>query len=264
MAKGDRGGSRYGGGSGGIPYFSSNAPVAFRAESEEQRSFNDAQFNALNSQLQRNYGLTLDQSLRDRVDFKGIRDSIYGVESVLREFPGASQYLSGATLTAGDEDPGAYASASSYSNTVKLGSGMYMDYRTVGVLMQNDVEHGWHPRGSSAISVAQHETGHLISYAAARRLGMDISSQGSKNLAMKTIVERAMSTPAVKNWMKANKLTRRAARKSISGYASVSYRNGSPNYNETIAEAVSDYMSNRSNANVLSRAIVRELKNAFR
>ncbi len=264
MAKGDRGGQRYGGDSGGVPSFTNTSPVAFRPETAEQKAYNDTQFNALNAQLQRNYGLTLDESLRDRVDFKGIRDSIYGVESVLREFPGAAQYLAGMRLEASDVDPNAYAAASSYSNKVMLGSGMYMDYDTVRLLMQNDVEHGWHPKGSSAISVAQHEMGHMVSYAAARRLGMDISTQESKNLAMKTIVDRAMANPAVSNWMKTNKLTNRTARKSISDYANVSYRNGAPNYNETIAEAVSDYMSNRSRANVFSRAIVRELKNAFR
>ena len=260
MPKDSRGGVSGGGNSGnGLK----NLPSNFRPETPEQKAYYDKQFNALKKQLSR-YGMDLDNSLRDNLDFKGIRDSIYGVEAVLKEFPEAKKYLNGMGLTTDGADPGTYAFASSSTNKVSLGNGLYMDYGTVSALMNRDVSHNWHPAGSTAKSVAQHETGHLISYAVARKMGANISTRSSQNQAMKTIVTNAMNTKVVRNWMKKNKLGAAQARRSISGYAGTTYRNGSPNYNETIAEAVSDYMSNGSRANVFSRAIVREMKKQLR
>ena len=262
MPKDTRGGVGGAGGGGGgtqIKY----APQSFRPETPEQKAYYDKQFSALKTQLKR-YGMDLDDSLRDNLDFKGIRDSIYGVESVLKEFPEARRFLNGMKLSTDESDPDTYAYANSGSNSVHLGSGLYMNYGSVATLMKNDVSHNWHPAGSTAKSVAEHETGHLISYAVVRKMGGDLSTRSSKNKAMKKIVDKAMNSKVVKNYMKKNKLGAAQARRSISGYAATQYRNGSPNYNETIAEAVSDYMSNRSRANVLSRAIVRVMKDELR
>lgn len=241
----------------------SGLPVGFRGETAEQKAYYDKQFALLKAQLAR-YGITLDDSLRDNLDFKGIRDSIYGMEAVLKEFPGAAKYLQGAGLQADTMDEGAYAAASSMTNNVYLGNGLYMDYGAIEKLMKNDTSHNWHPAGSTAQSVAMHETGHLISYAVARKMGGNLSTQESKNEAMGRIVENAMRTPQVQAFMKRKGYGKAQARRSISDYAGTSYRNGSPNYNETIAEAVSDYMSNRGRANPLSQAIVREMKRQLR
>lgn len=263
MAKPTRRGSIGSAGSGGQQMA---APTAFRQETAEQKAYYDAQFDALNRQLNARYGLTLDPSLRDREDFKGIRDSIYGVESVLREFPEAVKYLPGMRLGADDADPNTYAYANSANNSVTLGSALYMNYKTVGALMQSDVEAGFHPKGSTSMSVSQHETGHLISYAAARKLGYDILDVNRRNAAMREIVERAYSRAPIQGWLqRQGHNTVYKAKNTISGYAQYAqYRGGIVNWNETVAEAVSDYMSNRSRANPFSRQIVRELKSILR
>lgn len=250
MAKGYRGG---GGGSplppsGGV---GGNPIIRDKKESASRKESNDKQFASLQSRVQKQYGLTLDSSLRDNQDFKGIRESIYGIESVLKAFPGAADSLNGLTLKSAKEKLGTYASAALRGKVITLNDSWYRDFRNVDLTKRFDA--GWSPKNSSGQSVAIHEAGHLLVSAIANKNNtLDV------NGIAKRIAKNALQTPVMRNEMKRRGMRSTAiwgAAGTISGYAQ---RSGS--YHEIIAEAVSDYMSNGSRASTFSRAVVRELK----
>lgn len=224
-------------------------------ESAAEKALNDKKFARLKKQANA-LGFSLDDNLRDQ-HYEGVEDSIYGVQSVLRLFPEARPYLSGMTLKATSMDAGAYAFASPSEMSVNLNDMYYKDYQSVRNLMAADVEDRFHPIGSTAQSVSVHETGHVMTYALARKFNT------SKNIISQVLVTDAMNSKVVQNYMRNNGLRSGGMRRSISGYADI-YSGGRVNYNETVAEAVSDYISNGSKANVLSRAIIREMKKQFK
>ncbi len=189
--------------------------------------------------------------MRDNQDFKGIRESIYGIESVLKTFPGAADNLDGLTLRSAKERLGTYASATLRGKVITLNDSWYRDFRNVDLTKRFDA--GWSPKNSSGQSVAIHEAGHLLVSAIANK-----NNTLNVDAVAKRVATNALTSSVMKNEMKRLGMRSTAiwgAAGTISGYAQ---RSGS--YHEIIAEAVSDYMSNRSKASVFSRAVVRELK----
>ena len=247
MPKGYRGG---GGRSGRGGY--GNPVVRIIEESEARRQSNDRQFQALSDRLQREYGITLDPSLRDSQDWRGIRESIYGLESVMKEFPEAKDYLKGVTLQSGSRGLSVLGSAQLGSQVITLNNTWYRDFNNIDSVMRYG--NGFHPKGSTGQSVAVHETGHLLVSGLSNKFGT------SWDTTAKNVVDKALKYPAVQKTLKNNKQKSTAKwymANKISGYAST-------NNHELIAEAVSDYKANGSKANVYSRAIVQELKKQYR
>ncbi|MBE6129566.1 MAG: hypothetical protein E7185_09855 [Erysipelotrichaceae bacterium] len=247
----------YRGGRGGgtdIPTSSMMAPVTKTRESAAKTAQYDAEFNALRSRFQDKYGWKLDDNLRDQQDWRTVRDSIYGVESVLKDFPGAQQYLAGGGLKSESLSLNTLGDANLGTGQIRLNNSYMRDQRTLGLVMQRTAQEGFHPSGSAAQGVATHETGHLLVTALTRKTGMSYDDTASD------IVKTAFRSAPAQAYARSLGIRSNATRQmagTISQYAI-------ENYHETIAEAVSDWRTNGSQANPFSRVIVRELKNRFK
>lgn len=251
MPKNYRGGR---GGGTSIPSSSMMAPVAKTRESAAKTAQYNAEFNTLKNRFQNQYGWALDDNLRKEQDWRTVRDSIYGVESVLKDFPGAQQYLAGGGLKSESLSLNTLGDANLGTGQIRLNNSYMRDQRTLGLVMNRTAQAGFHPTGSAAQGVATHETGHLLVTALSRKTGMSYDET-----ARSVVTTAFRSSPAqayARNIGIRGNATRQMAG-TISAYAI-------ENYHETIAEAVSDWRANGSRANVFSRAIVRELKGRFK
>ena len=243
-------GYRSGGGSHN-EYNPNSAMVAIRTETATKKLMNDKQFELLANRMKRQYGIDLHASLRDNQDWKGIRDNIYGIESVLKEFPEAQQYIEGIQVQSSGRKLGVLADANLSSLEISLNDSWFRDYRNLDTFMKHDRSS---PKGSTGQSVATHETGHLLVTALARKYNQsydNVAKSVTKNALKSPVVQRQLSNdkkPYHAKWYMAGK---------ISSYAAT-------NNHELIAEAVADYMSNKSKASTYSRAIVQEIKKQLR
>lgn len=107
----------------------------------------------------------------------------------------------------------------------------------------------FHPKGTDAINSVSHELAHAVVDRIARNSVKNPDDFISNYKSIKDSTEKSITDSAAKslNSTHGNLVTH------ISGYAL-------KNRGETIAEAVSDYVANRTNANRYSIAIVKELK----
>ena len=242
------------GGDGGIPYDPSGAVIRTKKETAERKAQNDAEFRNLSDMMQRDYGWTLNQNLRDSLDWRAARESAYGVMQILKSYPEARELLKGGNLAAtGMRHLSTLAYADLSSGAIRVNDVWYRDRETLDLIMQNSG--GFHPTGGRSIGVTTHEAGHLLVTALARKMGT-----GNYDAVAKTITDRALKMPAVQNYMKKNL----GGRNRTAQMAGTISRYAHKNNHETIAEGISDYAQRGSQANVYSRAIHHVIRQMLR
>ncbi|MBQ8094100.1 MAG: hypothetical protein IJ242_11070 [Clostridia bacterium] len=201
------------------------------------------------------YGVGMDRTL-EQIDFDVARSLTDGIENMLKEFPG----LDAANLRLS----GRLRGDSSYAGTtvdgeVLLHPGVLSSVQKTERLYQHDLDSGYHPAGTSYVNIVIHEMGHQIEGALIRRQipGNDRESRVARADAWRSgtvaadLVGRALDRTAP-GWQKNQKLAAAQVER-ISKYAAV-------DASETVAEAISDYYSNRRNASPLSKEIWRLAK----
>ena len=250
MSKDSRGGK---GGGADIPFSVKNAVVRQHSETASKQSRYDAEYNAYSERFRNRYGWDIDKSMRSQ-QWSAARESIAGVERVLKMYPGAQEYLRGGSLAAHGMSINTLGRAALDKGYIQINDVWFKDRDTVNLVMNSASSKGFHPAGSTSQGVSTHEAGHLLVTAISRKTGQDYDTVA------KDIVNSAIRNPAVQNYMRRQFGSARSTgqlRKSLSRYAS-------SNNHETIAEAVSDYAGRGSQAHVLSRAINQELRKRLR
>ena len=248
--KDSRGGK---GGGADIPFSTKNAIVRQHEESARKQSRYDAEYAAYNKRFQDQYGWNIDSSMRGQ-QWSAARESISGVEQVLKMYPGAQQYLKGSGLAATGLSISTLGQANLGTGHIEINDVWFKDRDTVNLIMAQTSKTGFHPAGSTAQGVSTHEAGHLLVTAISRKTGQ------SYDTVAKDIVNSAIRNPAVQNYMRRKYGSARNTgllRNSLSRYAA-------SNNHETIAEAVSDYAGRGSQAHILSRAVNQELRKRLR
>ena len=121
----------------------------------------------------------------------------------------------------------------------------------------DNVKEGSYPQNTTIANVLVHELGHKLEYIISKKNGLS-DDEISRNSLSLALVTRAYEK------MRGQFKGMQDARDSISGYAGKNYSilddGDLPAYEETFAEAVSDYVSNGSKAKPFSKQIVTLIK----
>ena len=205
--------------------------------------------------MSRNYGVTLSKDL-DKYELEATKTYLTGVEEMMNEFP----QLKGEIREIGGKIGGKAFAGMTFDGRLHLNPKKMKQLSQAEAGFKSNVDSGFHPQGATAKGITVHEMGHAVEAYLIRKKYPEGQPKYAINRALswnkgdvaKEIVSSAMDR-AVKGWRRDKSLATSAVQ-SISRYAA-------SNASETIAEAVCDYMANRSNAKPLSREIWNELKN---
>lgn len=141
-----------------------------------------------------------------------------------------------------------------YVNSAKFSGS---NYSTSKQKYMDNVEKGSYPQNTTIANVLVHELGHKLEYIISKKNGLSDEEIGRNSLSL-ALVTRAYEK------MRGQFNSMQDARNSISGYAGKNYPFFDdievPAYEETFAEAVSDFISNGSNAKPFSKQIVTLIK----
>lgn len=209
----------------------------------------------LSRYMRETYGLRMDRSV-SRVDFEVTREMSGGIEAMLAEFPGIT--ASGLRLTGRMPGGSAYA-GTTVDGEILLHPGVLTSPEAVKRAYERDIRSGYHPEGTKPVNIIIHEMGHQIEAELLRRRmpGKDPQSRARRSDAWRNgtvaseIVSRALDR-AAPGWHQNPQLAADQIGR-ISRYAA-------SDASETVAEAISDYYSNRRNAKPLSKEIWRIAK----
>ena len=209
----------------------------------------------LSQYMNKTYGVEMDRSM-SRIDFEVARNLTDTVEQMLREFPG----IDGADIRINATLRGTKAYAgTTVDGTIMLHPGVFTSEDTAVTAYRHDLESGYHPAGTNYLNIVVHEMGHQIEGALLRKRfpGTDRKSVQARAEAWRKgrvaseLVSRALDRVAP-GWQ----YDREAAASHIMRIS----RYAAADVSETLAEAVSDYYSNRRNASPLSKEIWRLAK----
>ena len=228
-------------GSGGI----GNSGNVKRLRSMEAQNLGD-----LSRYMRETFGVRMDRSVK-RVDFEVTREMSSGIEAMLGEFPG----ITGSGLRITGRVPGGTAYAgTTVDGEILLHPGVLTSPEAVQRAYERDLRTGYHPEGTGTVNIVIHEMGHQIEAELIRRRipGNSAEAKARRGDAWRNgsvaheIVSKALDR-AAPGWhqnpqMAADQIGR------ISRYAA-------SDPSETVAEAISDYYSNRRNAKPLSKEI---------
>ena len=204
----------------------------------------------LSRYMRDNFGVRMDRSI-SRVDFEVAREMSSGIEAMLGEFPG----ITGSDLRITGRMPGGSAYAGTTVNgEILLHPGVLTSPEAVQRAYERDLRTGYHPEGTGTVNIVIHEMGHQIEAELLRRRipGNSVEAKGRRNEAWRNgtvaheIVSKALDRAAPGWRQDPQKAADQIGR--ISGYAA-------SDPSETVAEAISDYYSNRRNAKPLSKEI---------
>lgn len=213
----------------------------------------DAQdFKTLSDYMKNTHNITMGKSLQN-LEFKTTQHVASTVDDLAKEFPQAVDSIK--KIQAHGAPKGSYACAS-YDGELRLGN-YFKSFPDFNRSFKHSVKTGFHPAGSNPVdAVVSHEAGHLLERALIRKViasgkGQFGGAMWNASTEAKRIVSQACkdvkATPGGKG-RKVNDIIRE-----VSGYAT-------RNRSECLAECVSDYYSNRSNAKPLSKAVWNLLK----
>lgn len=210
-------------------------------------------FDSLSSYMLANYGVTVDESVRD-LDFSAVQQSLMGVEQVMGEFPQAQDMLK--EISTGRNG----VMAASFNGKITFNPNYYQDGNpSVATTMVQGGTTGFHPANTGVLEVGSHEMGHLL-----ERALIEQSHSGEGALAQ---LARAQAwnkcTEATSIISEACKLAKQTEegkgflnsqlKAMVSGYAT-------KNNSECLAECVADYVANGENASILSKEVWKILK----
>ena len=209
----------------------------------------------LSRYMRDNFGVRMDRSV-SRVDFEVTREMSSGIEAMLGEFPG----ITGSGLRITGRVPGGTAYAGTTVNgEILLHPGVLTSPEAVKRAYERDLRTGYHPEGTGTVNIVIHEMGHQIEAELIRRRipGNSAEAKTRRSDAWRNgtvaheIVSKALDRAAPGWHQDPQKAADQIGR--ISRYAT-------SDPSETVAEAISDYYSNRRNAKPLSKEIWRIAK----
>lgn len=149
-------------------------------------------------------------------------------------------------------------SARNYDGAIYFNTNNLKNYDDAIKEYDKSIKSGQYIKGTTPASILAHEIGHKVEYAIAQKNGVDVSDLPKHQTA------RSIVTEAFKSLPDGMFKDMQSARNSISLYAGSSHslfsKNDTPDYEETFAEALSDYYTNGNNANEFSKAIVKTMK----
>lgn len=213
----------------------------------------DKQFDALKKQAA-GYGIALDDSLK-QLPGQSVVAAYEGVRDVKKAFSKAPDDLF--TVKAEARNSRAYAWASPLGG-ITVNSSYFSDYQGTVSSKERDKTSGWSP-GGSVKSVTAHEAGHVLEAALIRNeLGLgpgswsaEATRMWNKGTQAGKVVREAVS--------RANKASGTKMKKAdvISGLSRYAASRSSASFQnpEALAEAVSDFVSNRGTSRPISQHV---------
>lgn len=209
----------------------------------------------LSHYMREHFGVRMDRSV-SRVDFEVTREMSGGIEAMLGEFPG----LKGSDLRiTGRMQGGSAYAGTTVEGEVLLHPGVMSSPEAVRRAYERDLRSGYHPEGTGTVNIIIHEMGHQIEAELLRRRipGSSAEAKIKRNEAWRNgtvaseLVSKALDRVAPGWHQDGQKAADQIGR--ISRYAA-------SDPSETVAEAISDYYSNRRNAKPLSKELWRLAK----
>lgn len=209
------------------------------------------------------YGTAIDQSLSGQ-DFELIKNSAAEIERIANEFPRAAHCFK--TIQGQDLGDKTYARSSGNSGTITTSNQLFDSPSSLDARYRQDVADRFHPEGTTYRNIATHEAGHILERALIEKAIKDQPGDDSlkkklrENSRIQAWNQGIYSKRLISEACKAAKKTpdgkgkkNEELREDVSKYAS-------KNFSETLAECVSDYAANGSNAKPLSREVWKILK----
>ena len=197
-------------------------------------------FEELKTYMEDTYSITLEDDVT-KLDFESVRESLDGVEFIMKEFPKAKDVFTGVGIDK--------------SGMMSAGFGGWINFNpkyfsTRKAVLDAHRASTFHPKGNNAFSSGSHEAGHLLELKLIKlKGGGGVAWQNCTHA--KEIVSQACK--AVKKTPEGKGKLIPELKSEISGYART-------DASECLAEAVSDYSLNKENSAPLSRAIWKILK----
>ncbi len=198
----------------------------------------------LGEYFHKTYGVTVDASVHS-LDFPSVHSAASGMDIVLREFPQAKGVLrSVSTSSSGLMCARPNGEICFNPSFFKNGEA------TIQQRMEQSSRSGYHPKNSGARECGAHEMGHMLELALIQRR----YPNGGGTLAWnKCIMAKEIVSEACKNIKRQTRQSFDVIRSEVSTYAN-------ENFSECLAECVSDYIANRTNAAALSKYVWQRLK----
>lgn len=207
-------------------------------------------YDELERYLSSKYNITTDDSVK-QLDFKTVRETLKGIESVFDDFPELSDNIKkigtgkhGVMCCSGEE--------------IKFNPKYYKDVSGFKKMCENSSAQGWWPPNSSPASIGVHETGHAVEWLLLSKSNFDDPWQ--KIYAWnRGDMSGGIVSKAVKN---IKKISYGKGKKQSELMSAVS-RYGATKKQECFAEAFADCFSNGESANPLSQEIVKLAKEKY-
>ena len=209
----------------------------------------------LSRYMRETYGVRMDRSV-SRVDFEVVREMSSGIEAMLAEFPGIT--ASNLRLSGRMQSGTAYA-GTTVDGEILLHPGVLTSTEAVRRAYARDIRSGYHPKGTEPVNIIVHEMGHQIEAEILRRRmpGKDPDTRAQRAEAWRTgVVASEIVSKALDRTTPGWRRNKQLATDQIGRI----YRYAAVDASETVAEAISDYYSNRRNARPLSKEIWRIAK----
>lgn len=211
-------------------------------------------FNGLSSYMTTVCGVAVDESVRD-LDFPAVKQSLTGVDRVMREFPQAHGMLKEISIGKGG------IMATYFNGKITFNPAYYQNGNpSVSPITAERSATGFHPHNMGVQGVGSHEMGHILEKALIEQSNPDDGSVISriaraeswkKCTEAKNVISEACK--AAKQTAEGKGLLNDQLRAQVSRYATA-------DYSECMAECVADYMTNRESASLLSREVWKILK----
>ena len=209
----------------------------------------------------KNYNISIDDSyFNNGNDVRFIVDSSKELDKLYSEFPQLKvinpKIISNDFDTNDDvikQFKNAIALSDKHSDDIFVNSKKFSDYDTLKERYAKRVKDGIYPENTTVADVLIHELGHKLEYILAKKLGLDERAIQANSTAS-AIVNRAYEK------MREQFKEIQDARDSISKYSGKNYSiledSDLPAYEETFAEAVSDFISDSRKAKPFSKQII--------
>ena len=197
-------------------------------------------YDELEKYLKENYNISMDSDIRG-LDFESIRESLYGSETVIKEYPQLGETIKRVTTSM----QGAMGCT---GEVITFNPSYYKEASKIKKLCEQQSDSGWWIKNSSPASLGVHETAHAIEQ-------FLIDSNPSyeydfmKSLAWNDCTE---ASKIIKQAITETKKTQYGKGKSKASLVTAISRYAQDNDSETMAEAFADVFANGEEANPMS------------
>lgn len=191
------------------------------------------------------HGISLDKNLQS-LHTKSLKNTLLGIEKVLEDFPSLKTAISRIQTSQATKG----LAGTTFTGEINLNSNFYRDTNALNEEIKKLLASHYSPANSGIREIGIHEMGHVVERHFILKDGItgnEAVQKWNENFYSKTIVKSAAQR------LNLTDETLKKARATISDYALL-------NYGETIAEALTDYYRNQSNAQDLSKAIFQIIK----